>query len=59
MMKVYIPAILERMTHFPNCHRSLLLIDAHASRFCYDVWEYCAQVGIDVLIAPSHVTHLI
>ncbi|KAA6367129.1 MAG: hypothetical protein EZS28_037344, partial [Streblomastix strix] len=59
MKNIYIPALIKRREQFRGARRCLILIDGLSSRLCVDVQQECSEKQIDVLVPPSHTTHLI
>jgi hypothetical protein len=48
---------LARMEGEQKPH-ALFVLDGHSSRLCRELWEDFAKEGIDVVVLPSHTSHL-
>ena len=50
---------LKRKYKTSTTNRFLLLVDGHVSRLSLENVEYAEKLGIDIIIFPGHLTHLI
>ncbi|KAH7827008.1 putative DDE superfamily endonuclease [Monocercomonoides exilis] len=59
MMKNILPTVNKKRVELHGSEASALIImDGHSSRLCLPVITWCREHSIEIIILPSHTTHL-